>query len=165
MHTSSTFQVEGYNPCPRCTFFLIHDSSTDMYRFAFFNREDNCEQKETEAIVHCTTLSEFAPYFVFLDDESRDAAATAITSLLLDSIALVISKPVHQIKVMPAQLKKIYSKTVHFLKNCAEGCFLTDIFLRKLWQLAYRIWLHVVAYKQWCLPKTLPQQMATEMVC
>lgn len=157
--------VKAYTPCPRSTFFLLHDPSVNSYRILFFDANGDFTQSPTEAIVHAAVISDFTPYFIYLDDGSCDKAIGAVSNLIIDSVQLCIHPKSRMCSTVPTALKRAYKKTVHALRTLADGCFLTDLFLRKLWELAYRTWRHVQAYYRSLRVRNYRTELATELVC
>lgn len=165
MPSTKLYQVDGFVPCPRSCILLIHNTSQDRFRLEVMGRYDSYEPEGGDEIVHFAVLSEFSPYFIFLDDESQHQAADAVVNLVVVATEVAIHRSMAYGHMVPSVLKKAFSKTIHFLKRFKDGCFITPIFMKKLWSLVYRTWGHVRTYKEWSLTKTIPLSPATDFVC
>ncbi len=157
--------VDCFIPCPRSTFFLIHDPITDLYTLKLCESDAQWVPSPNDAIVYAAVLSEFTPYFIYLEDDNCAQALEAVGNLVVESIRLSTSWGRTERPAVPAQLKRLYFRTLHFLKKLQGGTFLTDIFMRKLWRLPYRIWKYIQAYRKWLPTHSNSYSLVTEQVC
>ena len=162
---NTLYEINGLVPCPRSVFVLLHNRATDQYRFDVISRGDYFEQDDNEEIVHFGLLSEFAPYFIFMDEDSMNSAADAVTKLAIQAVDFSLAKCKSTDEIVPTFLKRLFARTVRFLKRVEHGCFLTEIFIRKLWSLVYQAWKRIVVYRHWHANRRIPLSLATEFVC
>lgn len=158
-----TSNIEGYIVCARSYFLITHNVLRDSYRLEIITQKNEFVYLEDEHIVHFDLLSDFTPYFTYMDPQSFELAAGAVFKLVTETVKYTIEKATYNSKAVPAKLKKLYAKTLRTLRRFYQGSFVTDVFMKKLWRLVQGSWSNVVTYKNWNSTKSIPISLATDV--
>ncbi len=164
MRETDLYQIMKAQVFDKTSMVLIHDQKCGGVFIDYVSRTEFNLDLEGNQIVSVLDASFFLPYFGFMDEELRETAQTTIT-VLVHKIANIAVFERCAKGFLPAAFKSAYYWALKRLRRLQGGCFMTQIFIRKLRNLLMTIWRHGQIYQRFQPAQHLIPSLDIEYVC
>ncbi|HMR55563.1 MAG TPA: hypothetical protein PKD34_03165 [Candidatus Doudnabacteria bacterium] len=147
-HTKE-YRLQGGQIFPKASMLVLHhrDSNRTQVELIFHNRFPG--YVDSLDLITSVPVSEFGPYFMLYPDEIQEGLFAEIIQVV--GMATSFGKKYRKVekKYFPKAFKRLAKKLIRaYRKNMGED-FLTLNFIRKVYAMVRKIWLHSRAYYRW----------------